>query len=188
MYQHNLSPRTARLIDAVCKYFIHDRHHLGSNMRVFCESRVQNCFPFNQNWNWWVRHGGDIWTKQRRTRDIFKLIWTDCLYSHPVHCTACGCVCTYSAFRKYSNPSTFSYLVRFQPYAEIHSAPPSIYTQYLIATKRKQNSRNVYKFIKRGKKEISLSFDWNLAQVIFEMFLHLDYCPPEVNLNDWTGF
>lgn len=85
-------------------------------------------------------------------------------------------------------PPLFHIWLGFSPMLRSIPPPPSIYTQYLIATKRKQNSRNVYKFIKRGKKEISLSFDWNLAQVIFEMFLHLDYCPPEVNLNDWTGF
>lgn len=38
---HKLSPRTGRLIDTFSRYFLHDRHHLGFNVRVFYESQVK---------------------------------------------------------------------------------------------------------------------------------------------------
>lgn len=80
--QHNLLPRTGRMVDNQSKYFFQDRHHLGLNLRVFLWERrqVQVSFAFNQDQRRWVRHGGGI-KHYRRVRDALSA-HLNCLPMH----------------------------------------------------------------------------------------------------------
>lgn len=80
--QHNLLPRTGRMVDNQSKYFFQDRHHLGLNLRVFLWERrqAQVSFAFNQDQRRWVRHGGGI-KHYRRVRDALSA-HLNCLPMH----------------------------------------------------------------------------------------------------------